>query len=773
MSGQIHERVKSLFAEAIELAPEERKAFLDVACGDDPELRDQVDALVASHFPDSIVGKERRAEREPSVAGASTGAHLSAVLGGRWRRPVMVATALGLIALGLWTHARVEESLRRIREDELRTVLAADVAALEIWIREFKDQARTWAQDPRFPPLAAPLVALGQHDPPPGEALAAAPEREAIDAIRLELRDELAEVSFIGFLSREARLLYGGRYSTGIYLDKDVALGNLMRTFAGETVFFRPHRNESLVDSLPERLPADVVAAWRRSVYASVTTPLRNADGEIIAAFYVSKDARGSFTEILQVAQLGETGETYAFDSDGLMLSESRFIDDIRASGLLAKLTMTPTIDESAQVNLEVRDPGGELAAGFAPALEVGARPLTLAAALAIASRDADDPSRHQGTVTNPYRNYRGVDVIGAWRWLPEYGFGVVTEIEAVEAFAPLRYLEVTFGVLLVLLTGTLALSFASSLSVVRLRRRVKELAELGPYKLVKPIGKGGMGEVFLAEHALLKRPTAVKTLLLENLTEQNIARFEREVRLASQLEHPNTIEIYDFGRTPDNVLYYAMEYLDGVTLGELVARDGAQPPARVIHVLSQVCGSLEEAHEHGLIHRDIKPPNIMLCNKGGVYDVVKVLDFGLAKPIDESATRDLTGGLHVGGTPLYMAPERLDTPDEVDARADVYAVGAVAYYLLSAKPLFSHSGVKLLHHVMHSEPEPLSSLVSDHVPAELVTLVTRCLSKDPSARPQTATELRESLVSIVDLDIWGQKDARAWWESRERAISA
>ena len=501
-------------------------------------------------------------------------------------------------------------------------------------------------------------------------------------------------------------------------------------------------------------------------IWTEFRTPVKDDGGMPIAVLMIGQEAQGPFSRILQMAQLGETGETYAFNAFGLMLSESRFTESLRELEMLPELTGELDWDRNALLNVQVRDPGGDLARGFVPELDVDARPLTKLAALAVAARNAEEDGALDGVVTTPYRNYRGVDVIGAWRWLPEYGVGVATEIEASEAFAPLRYLNGIIGLLFVLMAIAVAGTFASSFSVLRLRQRVTELRQLGPYRLLKPLGRGGMGQVFLAEHALLKRPTAVKTLPLENLTEENIARFEREVRLSSQLEHPNTIEIYDYGRTPDNVLYYAMEYLDGLNLGELVSQHGAVPPGRVIHILRQACGSLQEAHEKGLLHRDIKPLNIMLCEKGGVLDVVKVLDFGLVKPIDQDASRDLTGKTQVGGTPMYMSPERLTAPETVDARSDVYSLGAVAYYLLSGATLFPYESVELLHHVVNEEPKPLTQMC-EGVPHPLADLVMRCLSKEPDERPESAAALSGGLRVLAAELPWDGEDALRFWRDR------
>ncbi len=197
---------------------------------------------------------------------------------------------------------------------------------------------------------------------------------------------------------------------------------------------------------------------------------------------------------------------------------------------------------------------------------------------------------------------------------------------------------------------------------------------------LVEKLGGGGMGTVYKARHALLRRPTAIKLLKPETLSESAILRFEREVQLTSELTHPNTVSVYDFGRTPEGTFYYAMEYLEGVTLGDLVRRHGPLPEARTLHILRQICASLSEAHAVGLIHRDIKPSNIILTQRGGQYDFVKVLDFGLAKWADSHGSDALTATNAVSGTPLYVSPEAVTNPRQVDARADVYEIGAVGW---------------------------------------------------------------------------------------------
>jgi len=320
-------------------------------------------------------------------------------------------------------------------------------------------------------------------------------------------------------------------------------------------------------------------------------------------------------------------------------------------------------------------------------------------------------------------------------------------------------------------LAATVALSTLASRIIYGLSQRVRAATELGQYTLEEKIGEGGMGMVYRARHALLRRPTAVKLLPPELAGERSIQRFEREVQLTSALTHPNTIAIYDYGRSPDGVFYYAMEYLDGITLEDLVVHDGPQPPARVVHLMKQLCGALAEAHGVHLIHRDVKPANIVLCVRGGLADYVKVLDFGLVKEI-ATASPKLSAAQAVMGTPAYLAPEALTRPDEIDARVDIYAVGAVAYELLTAKPVFDGATVlEVCAKILHETPVPPSERRGSPVPPALETLVLACLSKDPSARPQSVAAISSALDRYGEL--WTALDAMRWWEKRAPAIMA
>jgi hypothetical protein len=323
----------------------------------------------------------------------------------------------------------------------------------------------------------------------------------------------------------------------------------------------------------------------------------------------------------------------------------------------------------------------------------------------------------------------------------------------------------------------TVATSTLSARVIYGLSQRVREANELGQYTLEERIGEGGMGVVYRARHALLRRPTAVKLLDRGRAGERNVQRFEREVQLTSNLTHPNTIAIYDYGHTPDGIFYYAMEYLDGVTLEDLVAHDGPQSPARVVHLLRQICGALHEAHGIGLIHRDIKPANLMLCIRGAAPDQIKVLDFGLVKELQDPDGNSVAGappGLHLIGTPMYMAPEAINAPDRVDARTDIYALGAVAYHLLTGVPLFEGTTtIEVCMKQLHTAPVPPSSRTTRPIPSSIEALVLSCLEKDPNARPSSVAQLLTSLSRIEDVPTWTADDANQWWNARATPVRA
>jgi serine/threonine protein kinase len=313
---------------------------------------------------------------------------------------------------------------------------------------------------------------------------------------------------------------------------------------------------------------------------------------------------------------------------------------------------------------------------------------------------------------------------------------------------------------------------------VTGLGQQVAKAREMGSYQLGELLGRGGMGEVYYATHRMLARPAAIKLIRPEMIggsdpaaAQLAVARFRREAETAASLRSPHTVELYDFGVTDDQTLYFVMELLEGLNLELLVRRHGHMPASRVVHVLRQVCASLEEAHERGLVHRDIKPANIHIGRLGLVYDFVKVLDFGLVKPItDGSIEHSLAtqGGLIVG-TPGYTAPETA-LRTKVDGRADLYSVGCVAYYLLTGHHVFEGDTVmQVFAQHLQAVPTPPSQRGPSVVPPDLEELILSCLAKTPEERPQTAAELDRRLAA-VGVEPWTDLQAREWWAATTRS---
>ncbi len=303
---------------------------------------------------------------------------------------------------------------------------------------------------------------------------------------------------------------------------------------------------------------------------------------------------------------------------------------------------------------------------------------------------------------------------------------------------------------------------------IYTVRREAFEARQLGQYRLKNKLGSGGMGEVYEAEHQLLKRPCAVKLIRPDKADDKTVlARFEREVRATAALTHWNVIAIYDYGRSDDGTFYYVMELLPGMSLEHLVRQCRMLPADRAIHFLHQACAALTEAHAKGLFHRDIKPANIFATERGGVYDVVKVLDFGLVREtLTQLGEANLTQAGTFSGSPLYMCPEQAASYDKLDARSDIYSLGTVAYHLVTGTPPFSgQSAWEII--VAHSrDPVRPPSKVRD-VPADLEQVIMKCLEKKPEDRYQSAQELADALAGCEAFGKWTPQRAKKWWESR------
>ena len=686
-----------------------------------------------------------------SVAVSRTAAYLRRKL---WMWPIVGAVIL--LGTGWGVRHAIETTMREALASELQTLLNVEVAMLQTWFESQELNAESAARTGEV--RGAVYELLHESGPNAGFADAATPEaRSGPPAQRLEqfLAPVMATHDYIGYFvaDRSKTILAAtdermvGREDVGEYSDL------LRHALDGRASVSAPFRSVATLDDLSGRHTADVPVML-------VAAPVRDADFSTVAvlAFYLRPE--GEFTRILQLGRVGESGETYAVNADAMMVSNSRFTDDLVKHRLLPD---EPGAESLLQ--LRIADPGGNILEGHI----AGARPTKLEPTRMARSVTAGE----SGIDVRGYNDYRGVPVIGAWTWLPQYGIGVTTEVDVAEAYRPLTILRWTFLSLMVLLTLAAIGLFVFAVITARLKREAQKAAvearQLGQYKLERKIGQGGMGVVYKGKHAMLRRPTAIKMLDVERVNDTSVARFEQEVQITCQLNNPHTVAIYDYGRTPEGVFYYAMEFLSGIDLQQLVVEYGPQSQARVIAILKQACESLYEAHTLGLVHRDVKPANMMLNRRGGVPDFLKVLDFGLVKAIDEDKAGQRTGPGSMTGTPLYMSPEAIQTPQAVDARSDIYAVGAIGYFLLSGRPPFdSRSLVELMDMHVNRQPE---SLIAAGVECseELENAILSCLEKSPGQRPQTALDLARRLDGCPIDDPWTYDKADAWWSRLER----
>lgn len=681
-------------------------------------------------------GGERDASRLAIRLGVS-GA--TPTVGGAGRRGLglAIATALGLAALAAsaWlVHGAVERAFSRSLEIALATTLDANTAALTLWLDRERDAVAGQLRVPGLAELATALAraSLAQT---PAAALRGLPEAARLGAgLRgLAEQDDVAGWLLLDVAGRVAAASASHAVDARIGAEALDLLGDALRD--GPLVS-RPMR--VTIDGRPWNEGAGPVLL----ALAPVRDPAV-AGGAAQGALAILLDAAGDFSRTLALARLGANGESYAFDAQGNLLSTLR-----------ADATRIPAV--------QIRVPAsGEPAATRGSEVAAASRPLTRMAAAAVAGQSGVD--------ADGYRDFRGVEVVGAWRWLDRWRFGIAIEVPRAEALAPLRPLTLWFWALSGLAALLPLLGVPAAFLFWRLRRRAAAVERLGQYRLLRKLGEGGMGVVHEAEHALLRRRAALKTLRPEAVSEEAVARFEREVQLTARLRHPNAISVFDFGRGEDGRFYYVMEYLDGIDLARLIAREGALPPARVIHILRGVCAALREAHGLGLLHRDIKPPNIMLCAQGAEYDVVKLLDFGLVQELGDTAASAarLTSPSVLSGTPAYIAPERLRDPLAGDHRVDLYAVGAVAFNLLTGRDVFEgRSGADIvLKAATEAAPAP-SAWAPRPVPPELEALVLACLAKDPAGRPRDADALLGTLERLAAAHPWTREDARRWWSA-------
>lgn len=671
-----------------------------------------------------------------------------------WIWPIVAVVVLAIVgyAVSSSIHQTMEDNLR----SQLQTLLNVERSMLEKWFKVQESSALSLANNPEVRKNVTRLLAANVDSklkPDPVATSTSEPDLTELHAqLEKELEPGMSAHDFIGFVVADKQLRIVGA-TTRELIGQTVPQYEsfLTRTLDGKPTVSAPLPSVVILKDRMGRMRTGAPTMF-------VCAPVRDDNFQVVAVLALRIRPEEEFTEILQLGRIGQTGETYAVNKGGLMISNSRFDEALILLGLL------PDEDSAASIlNIQVRNPGGNMAEGFRPAVRRRELPLTKICAAAV--------SGTAGVDMQGYRDYRGSPSVGAWTWLPEYQMGIITEIDSAEAYHPLTILKRSYYVLYALLgIGALAI-FVFTIIVARLQRQAQRAAieakQLGQYRLQEKIGAGAMGVVYKGQHAMLRRPTAIKMLDVERVNEASIQRFEREVQITCKLNNPHTVAIYDYGRTPEGVFYYAMEYLDGVNLQTLVDQYGPQPEGRVVSILRQICASLYEAHSFGLVHRDIKPANIMLNRRGAEPDVVKVLDFGLVKAVEhEKEGRQSESDM--SGTPLYMSPESIQTPESVDACSDLYAVGAVGYFLLTGQTAFSARTLgELCQQHLTAIPDAPSQRLGRTISAEVEHAILACLEKSRAKRPQTARDLAAMLDRATQS--WSLDDAEEWWSRHER----
>jgi len=803
MDAARYARVRELFLAAEELSPEQQQDFLQRRAGDDPELLEEVRSLLEEHDPETarregqevltvpsrstfiptssnvatasepkqenpagnhpaladsfaplrhgsrITSKQQPRHKDvaalsrPASESHSSPAHNTQVLWARQARRsrrrtsswLWLAALLPTALVGWWTYRNVDSAMQQSVANELQGIADSVGLASQRFLADKAQLVQSWS---RQPAIQQAITELASDSADASTAENKNPKQQ-IES-QLQQLSGYEDVRFVVWNTNYRTIASWRREEVGKPIAPDRA-AHVTRAIAGETVLYGPVRNDDSGEFLDEQHEWPMMA---------IIVPVDDDQGNVIAAMMVH--GIGLYREFnrmfMNVALAGDL-DVYAVDRNGTMLTDS---PHALAMAVEQKLAVS---ENGIAARLRVTDPGSQTVPAILEPLQREAMPLTVSAASATSGRS--------NVRTDAYRNYVGQPVVGAWRWHEEWNLGVIIERMADAAFAPARIVRIGFISLgsLLFLTAFVAAARISHIST----RQQAAVHPLNRYEILGELGSGGMGTVYQARHRQLGRDTALKILIADRRSPEDQLRFDREARLAASLSNPHSVTIYDYGRSEDGEAYCVMELLQGLTLHQVVARSGPQPIGRVLAILRQICDALAEAHSLDLLHRDIKPQNVMLSLDASVGDWAIVFDYGLAKPLKPLTDIYQTSETIWSGTPMYMPPERFREPSATDPRSDIYSVGCLAYFLLSGHSPFAECDPESLFALIISEePASIESHRQQPVPDDIVRMVATAMAKRAEERYESISSLSQVIDQLRVEYPWSVEQARLWW---------
>lgn len=769
MSKNLHEKSSEILAKVMDLPRADALKKIETLCKGEDDLKTNVlDLYMEIESEEFETEKQDFKPDSPSKSRIGKAQKhtqvFSKVTQALSENKILRYIALGLLftiilIIGLFIRNGFKQQVEYKQQEKLEALLDMQSETVIQWMRREENISNALSQSEELIEIALALDSIVELD----------------ESLKLLESQDLSSPLFTRFSELRERLNIEGlsilheREPVVLLLSEKAADGsnNIFTTLELAGVFYdymrvvkdRPYATSHFPPLPDHEILIDAPDGINAGTYLSFATPIYK-DSVLISYLFTQYNLKNEYSDIIKTAEHGESVKVYSYSYDCKLLTTDRFEKELQNTDLLNFDTTASSIQAYA-----LRDPGNNILIDKYPIIKPIDQSYTsiMDACLIKVGRYY---GAGRGVLMEPYRDHRGIEVVGAWAWYPDLAAGLVAEEDAEEAFVSIRYFDWVLALFFIILAIFILLLNNLNVKFLRFGKKMKEFEQVGQYLLEEKLGEGGFGTVYKAKHSFLKSEVAIKLLKKEFIGTDALDRFEKEVKVSSSLSHPNTIRVYDYGTTDNGQFYYVMEYLSGLPLDKIVQSYDEFPINRAIYTLLHTCYSLKEAHEKGLVHRDIKPANIMLCNQGGAYDVLKVLDFGLVKNVDASISQQ-TQINRIGGTPMFMAPERLRDPFNADQRVDIYAIGAVGLYLFSGQYI-----VELISQKMLSGQDTISGglnnqlIQREDIPSELKNLLMDCVHFNVEKRPGNIDELIKTLEKIQENYPWTRKDAEQWWKS-------